>query len=74
MQESSNRTRRTFIKSAGVIGAAALAGCSGGSDIGTEYAPVAIVLDGESSDGATTGTGSETMADEIGTTTPRRWS
>ncbi|WP_336337617.1 sugar ABC transporter substrate-binding protein [Haloarcula brevis] len=60
MQKNSKRTRRTFIKSAGVIGTAALAGCSGGSDSTTEGGS-----DGESSDGATTGTGSETMADEI---------
>ncbi|KOX94672.1 sugar ABC transporter substrate-binding protein [Haloarcula rubripromontorii] len=60
MQKNSKRTRRTFIKSAGVIGTAALAGCSGGSDSSTEDGS-----GGESSDGATTGTGSETMADEI---------
>lgn len=60
MQENSKRTRRTFIKSAGVIGTAALAGCSGDSDSSTEDGS-----GGDSSDGATTGTGSETMADEI---------
>jgi len=65
MQKNSKRTRRTFIKSAGVIGTAALAGCSGDSDSSTEDGSGGESSDGESSDGATTGTGSETMADEI---------
>ena len=60
MQKNSKRTRRTFIKSAGVIGTAALAGCSGGSDSSTEDGS-----SGGSSNGTTTGTGSEEMADEI---------
>ena len=65
MQKNSKRTRRTFIKSAGVIGTAALAGCSGGSDSSTEDGSDGESSDGGSTEGGTTGTGSETMADEL---------
>ncbi|WP_135303975.1 sugar ABC transporter substrate-binding protein [Haloarcula amylovorans] len=58
MQNKHNRTRRTFIKSAGAIGTVALAGCSGGDggDGGDNTA------DGS---GTSTGTGSESMAEKL---------
>ncbi|TQR22488.1 hypothetical protein C9J85_16115 [Haloferax sp. wsp5] len=63
MQESSNRTRRTFIESAGASRHRRMRR-SDGSDSSTEDGSGRDSSDRESSDGATTGTGSETMADE----------
>ncbi|MFB6222477.1 MAG: extracellular solute-binding protein [Haloarcula sp.] len=61
MQKNAKPTRRTFIKSAGVVGTVALAGCSGDSSTEDNSG------DTDSSDGAgtATGSGSESLADKL---------
>jgi len=60
MKDTHYKTRRRFITGVGATGAVALAGCTDSNDSG--------------SSGATAGSGSESMADEIVFYNPGHWS